>query len=169
MTMTTDGARRDRHTTRGLADMLSVDAESETYWDETDLRTILQHQLRTPLPHDVTTDQPSHPPPVHADRVGVTFGDLLHSDNSPPALRRRAKDYAKQCATEPEGPLPKTVATALYYALIAAGLTDRDPAVTTLPAAALIEGFEWVQRQNWVDARTKRVIAAARKHSLFRT
>ena len=47
-----------------------------------------------------------------------SFGDLLHHPNPPLELLRLTKDFAKACRLSRSGPLPREIATLLYFASI---------------------------------------------------
>lgn len=52
----------------------------------------------------------------------MSFGDLLSHPNPPEELLKATKDFAKTCRLGPHKTLPPEIASALYYASIAAAL-----------------------------------------------
>jgi hypothetical protein len=71
------------------------------------------------------------------------------------------KDFAKRLMEHPDSPLPRDVASLLYWASIAAGLRHRGVRLSSLEDRKLIEGFAWAAAQTWVDPPTAGLIRAA--------
>jgi RNA polymerase sigma-70 factor (ECF subfamily) len=84
-----------------------------------------------------------------------SFGDLLHHPNPLPELLEVAKEFAKENRTDPESPLPREVATVLYYACIAVALARCGRRITRHDDATLGQGFRWGCEQPWVDEATR--------------
>src|SRR4051795_11531353 len=101
-------------------------------WPSADLGEILRHQLDAPL-SSVLPGQPD----------AVRVGELLNDPTPQVELLRDLKTFAKSADTRPDGPLPREVATALYYAAILAALVRGGDRITELDDAALRVGTEW--------------------------
>jgi hypothetical protein len=69
-----------------------------------------------------------------------------------------AKDFAKANMDHPDGSLPKEVAAVLYYASIAAALTNLDERISQLKDAELARGLGWAKDQPWVDKRIQELL-----------
>jgi hypothetical protein len=87
-----------------------------------------------------------------------SFGELLHHRNPLPELLELAKEFAKECRTEVESPLPRALATVLYYASIAAALARCGRRITHHDDATLRQGFQWGCAQPWVDEATRELL-----------
>lgn len=101
--------------------LMDVHEKELGYWSPEDLRSLLEHQLRTPLrlEHEALTDQTSRSERealAFLDQYGAqTFGDVLDGDSEEGL--RLVKDFAKGERLSPAG-LPKPVAHFLYIATI---------------------------------------------------
>jgi hypothetical protein len=84
-----------------------------------------------------------------------SFGDLLYHPNPLPELLELAKEFAKEHRADAESPLPREVATVLYYASIAAALARCGRRITRHDDATLRKGFQWGCEQPWVDEATR--------------
>src|SRR5205085_1644220 len=85
-----------------------------------------------------------------ADGAGLvlkSFLDLFRHPAPGVELLTLVKDYAKECRSRPDGPIPPEVATVLYYSAIAAALSRHGVLITTQDPAAVRGGLEWVAAQ----------------------
>jgi RNA polymerase sigma-70 factor (ECF subfamily) len=89
-----------------------------------------------------------------------SFGDLLHHPHPLPELLELVKDFAKENRTDPESPLPREVATVLYYASIAVALARCGRRITQHDDATLRQGFQWGCEQSWVDEAMRELLRA---------
>src|SRR5262249_18508201 len=88
---------------------------------------LLRRLLSTPVPVDLRVLEPETAEKLRswADAQGLilkSFGDLLAHPHPLLELLEFVKDFAKENRTDAESPLPREVATVLYYACIAAAL-----------------------------------------------
>lgn len=123
-------------------------------WESADLGEILRHQLDTAL-SSVLGRSGAGPGPAPA-----TVGALLADPAPPVALLWGMKAFAKSADARPDGPLPREVATALYYAAILAALVGGGERITELDDAALRVGTEWALRQPWLAAELRPLFQA---------
>jgi RNA polymerase sigma-70 factor (ECF subfamily) len=84
-----------------------------------------------------------------------SLGDVLQHPNPSLELLRIVKQFAKDNRSNPDSPLPREVATVLYYASLAAALVRYGERITRHQDAALQKGFQWALEQSWVDDATK--------------
>ena len=158
-------------------------------WTPQQLADATRYELQTPLasvlrgPADVAPPGEVAPADVapgevapaapHGDllplleRIGgaaATVGDLLAHLDPPLELLRRLKDFAKVSDKGSDEWLPPEVATALYYAAIAAALLRHRVLITDLPAAELRRGMEWAAAREWVGAEIQGVLVGAKSH-----
>jgi RNA polymerase sigma-70 factor (ECF subfamily) len=125
-----------------------------------DPAALLQHVLTAPVPLDLSAVDAALAGSARAWAEGQglvlrSFGDLLHHPNPLPELLELAKEFAKENRTDPESPLPREVATVLYYASIAVALARCGRRITRHDDATLGQGFRWGCEQPWVDEATR--------------
>jgi hypothetical protein len=138
-----------------LARMISLDPDTPPpsqrlggAWSAHDLRVILRHQLATRLESDLgDLSEELREPAARA----MTFANLLQLPQPPLSLLRRAKVFAKACKLDSDGPLPEEVATAIYFAVIAAALIRCGERISRLNDVALAAAMRWVLAKEWVD------------------
>ncbi len=145
-----------------LAQMLELPRPSA------DPAELLRHLLTAPVPLDLGAVDASlvgrMPTWVEGQRlVPESFGDLLHHPDPLPELLELLKDFAKDNRNDAESPLPREVATVLYYASIAVALTRCGRRITRHDDATLRQGFQWGCDQPWVDEATRGLLHAGLK------
>jgi RNA polymerase sigma-70 factor (ECF subfamily) len=146
-----DGSRTDPTAFARLLELPTLPA---------DAAALLKHVLTAPLPLDLGAIDASLTAKVRrwAERHGLvlrSFGELLHHPNPLPELLELAKEFAKEHRNDPESPLPREVATVLYYANIAVALARCGRHITRHDDATLRQGLEWGCAQPWVDEATR--------------
>jgi hypothetical protein len=146
-----------------LARMMDLRAEEHELWDVQDLAAVLEHQLAAPLEADLgglrpglggllERLQPAGGPPIR------TFKDLLDHPHPPLELLELCKQFGKRCRSNPDGPLPEDIATALYLASIAAAITRGGQRITKLADEGMRHGYRWALKQSWLDPSTRRLL-----------
>ena len=128
-------------------------------WSADELQEILQHQMSADLDYDLANFSVAAGPMLAAARraaAGVphSFGDLLRSPSPLPDLLELVKDFAKAERESPDSPLPKEIATVLYYAAIGVALARCGARITALSDGDLRRGMAWCRRRAWIDERT---------------
>jgi len=96
-----------------------------------------------------------------AESLNLTFtslGNLLAYPKPPVELLRITKDFAKACRQNPHSPMPKEIASVLYFASIAAALIRCGDRISDLTNETLAEGFRWTLALPWLDAQTRVLI-----------
>ena len=133
-----------------------------------DLSAILRHQLEAPIQFGVeampeTSGKADDGKPKGEDqRPPITnLRELFRHPNPPIEWLRQVKDFAKINREHSDSPMPKEIATVLYYASIAAGWVRHRQRITSLDIAALREGMTWAQSQPWVDGPTRALMTEA--------
>lgn len=153
-----------------LAAMLSIDPAGGRVWEDVELAAILSHQLAAPLecdsPHATARIERAAEFVESGNlRPAETWHQLLHQPT--PALEKLefAKRFAKACRNEPIAPLPKEVATVIYFAcIVAARLRCNDARISALSDAALADGLRWAAAQPWVDQTTRALLEQGIAH-----
>jgi hypothetical protein len=92
-----------------------------------------------------------------------SFADLFNHPAPSLALLQLVKDFAKANRNHPESGLPREIATALYFASIAAALVRLDERISQLPDTELQRGLRWTQEQKWLDEKTRTLLDGALK------
>lgn len=144
-----------------LATLLDLSADGDDrLWRDEELGAILRHQMTAPLQVDLINLERGLAVKVRtlAESQGLTlksFGDLLAHPNPPVELLKVTKDFAKACRMSPRGPLPREIATVLYFATIAAALVRCRRRITGLSDADLADGFRWALARPWLDTPTR--------------
>jgi hypothetical protein len=146
-----------------LAQLISLAGNRKATWLPQDLGAMWRHQLRAPLELDLAETVPdardtvvrlssSGQPPLR------TFGDLLRHPSPPLDLLRFAKDFAKIKRSDADAGFPREIATALYYAVIAAALLRLGRRLTELEPDALRDGLNWTVRLAWLDDESRSML-----------
>jgi hypothetical protein len=84
-----------------------------------------------------------------------TFRELLTGPHPPIELLKLAKDFAKTHAKADNGPLPRDIATMLYFANVAVALVRYGERITKLDDDKLRKGVEWAIAQSWLDETSR--------------
>ena len=146
-----------------LAGLFDLAPGDERLWRDDELGAIMTHQLTAPLQVDLINLERGLAIKVRnlAESQGLTlksFGDLLAHPHPPVELLKMTKDFAKACRLSPRGPLPREIASVLYFASIAAALVRCRLRITGLGNDDLEDGLRWVLARSWVDAPTRTLI-----------
>jgi hypothetical protein len=168
--MTVEGSHFDDARPERMADLLSGTAHAQVTWTPREIEAIYRHQLATPLQVELGALPATEAKTLTglADAGGLllkSIGDLLHHPHPPATLLTMLKDFAKRLMEHPQSPLPRDVASLLYWAAIASGLAHGGRRLTSLTNDRLLEGFRWAASQSWVDATTVELIRSA-EHTL---
>ena len=152
----------------GLARILAFDEPGTDVWEPGEMRAIWKHQLRAPIYLDLSTVERAramdleHSPHL-APFLSQSFGELIAHAQPPVELLKLTKDFAKQALRDSEDGQLKEVATALYCASYAAGMTRCGARVGALADDELQRIFRWALARSWLDESTKNLIAEALK------
>lgn len=125
-------------------------------WSPEDLASILKHQLDSPLIFDLhgiePTDENLSVALADGPRLS-TFGELFAHPKPPLGLLKLAKEFGNASDKGGDSPLPREVATVLYFAAIVVAKIRLGATISSLGVDALNDGIEWNLRQNWIDER----------------
>ena len=147
--------RIDGTDARLLASVPGSDTAERT-WSPDDLAAVWRDQLSAPAWLDLGNVDPAFASKLRTlcSSRGLLlkcFGDLLRHPHPPVELLAMVKDLAKQSRRDPRSPLPREVATALYYSCIAVALTKCGTKITRMDNETLAHGLSWVLSRDWVD------------------
>jgi len=145
-----------------LAALLDAGSDDDRIWNPAELEAILKHQLSAPIEVDLVSLERHLAARLRlaASSQGLllrSFGDLLHHPHPPLELLKLTKDFAKACRLSRGGPLPREIATVLYFASIVAALVRCRRRITRLDDANTRQGVEQCLAQSWLDAPTRRL------------
>ncbi|MGH8024449.1 MAG: hypothetical protein ACRED1_12755, partial [Limisphaerales bacterium] len=137
-------------------------------WRPEELAAMLRHQMSAPVLMDLGGFDPRTANQLKALTAAQglllsSFADLFNHSNPPIQLLQLVKDFAKANLDHPESGLPREIATALYYASIAAALARSGRRISQLSDADLRRGLRLTSEQPWLDAGTKSLLAEAMK------
>ena len=161
-----EGSRFDQTPPEQLAKLFGAEPHAPAAWSMQEVEAIYRHQLATPLKVELAGLQPEDALRLStvAEAQGLllrSIGDLLHHSHPPLMLLTMLKDFAKRLMEHPDSPLPREVASLLYWSAIAAGLTRAKTRLTSLDDGRLREGFRWAMSQPWLDAPTAEMLRLA--------
>ena len=130
---------------------------------------LLRHLLTAPVPLDLGALTAENADKIRewADAQGLllkSFGDLFAHPHPLVELLELVKDFAKEHRTDAESPLPREVATVLYYASIAVALVRCRHRITRYDDATLRQGFQWGIDQTWVDESVRAILREGIAH-----
>jgi hypothetical protein len=115
---------------------------------------LLHHLLTMQLPFDLNSVGQSASLPG-AGTSWSSLGELFFHPNPPLELLKVAKRFAKENRRDKESPFPRPIATAVYYAAIAAALVRSKSPISKHPPDILSRGFHWAIDQPWMDERLR--------------
>lgn len=139
-----------------LATLMDSAIGSSPNWHPDELGAIFRHQLAAPVPVDLAAVDDTVRPKLRqlclAEGLLLkSFRDLFTHPHPPVELLRLVKDYAKANRHLPESPLPREVATALYYLSIAVALAKTKTRISKMNDAELATAFARVRDLPWLD------------------
>lgn len=145
-----------------LAALLDAGSDDDRIWNPAELEAILKHQLSAPIQVDLVSLERHLAARLRlaASSHGLllkSFGDLLHHPNPPLELLKLTKNFAKACRISRQGPLPREIATVLYFASIVTALVRCRRRITRLENADIQHGVEQCLAQTWLDAGTRQL------------
>jgi hypothetical protein len=151
-----------------LSALIASGEERGPLWRPEDLAAMFQHQMSAPVLMDLGSFDPQTANQLKALTAAQglllsSFADLFNHPNPPIQLLQMVKDFAKTNLDHPESGLPREIATALYYASIAAALVRLDKRISQLPDEDLRKGLRLTREQAWLDERTKSLLEEALK------
>lgn len=138
---------------RLLGRLLDAAMDTEPLWRPEDLGDIWRHQLTTPA--GPAFSRGGHGPPP------ATFGDVLRDPSPAVAALERVKQLSRAYRSDPDPPVPPEVATALYFAAIAAALVRCGRRITSASDELLRDGMRWAAAHPWLDEATRGLLDAA--------
>ena len=152
---------------RRLASLLDMDP-TRRLWQPAELNAVLLHQLSAPVQFDLgrlDSDLARKIGPLcEAEQLLVrSFDDLFCHPHPPIELLTLTKDFAKANSSHPESPLPREIATLLYYTSIVVAMMRCRQRITKLSDDAIRHGIKWVLDQPWINDRIRSIFCEARE------
>ncbi len=151
-----------------LAELLRISGGIGPLWPPEELGEILRHQLSAPVEFDLGSlpAEVKREVRLTASAKGLllkSFSDLLQHPRPPIKLLRMTKDFAKAHRESSSSPLPREIATILYFATIAVALVRCRQRISTLSDTALRDGFTWAREQDWTEEAIRTLFAEGLK------
>lgn len=149
-----------------LSALMASGEERGPLWQPDELAAMFRHQMSAPVLMDLGNFDPRTASQLKSLTAAQglllsSFADLFNHPNPPAQLLQLVKDFAKTNLDHPESGLPREIATALYYASIAAALVRLDKRISQLSNADLQRGLRATREQPWLDERTKSLLSEA--------
>src|SRR5215469_13647118 len=121
-----------------LSTLMASGEEHSPLWRPDELAAMFRHQMSAPVLMDLGSFDPRTANQLKALTAAQglllsSFADLFNHANPPIQLLQLVKDFAKANLDHPESGLPREIATALYYASIAAALVRLGKRISQLP------------------------------------
>lgn len=151
-----------------LSALIASGDERGPLWRPDELAAMFRHQMSAPVLMDLGSFDPCTANQLKALTAAQglllsSFADLFNHSNPPIQLLQLVKDFAKANRDHPESGLPREIATALYYASIAAAFVRLDQRISKLSDADMQRGLRLTREQPWLDERTKSLLSEALK------
>jgi DNA-directed RNA polymerase specialized sigma24 family protein len=145
-----------------IARLLNVDAAGADLWDADDLAQLMRHQLAQPLA-SLAPRAPRGPasPRDAAAAPLETFADLFCHPAPPLEVLEAVKRHGRKHAGQPDESLPIEIASALYFAGIAAALVRHNERITKLDDELLRAGFQGMLAPEWIPPPLRELYAEA--------
>ena len=124
-------------------------------WNPQELGEILRHQLAAPLELELA---PGAIPDAKTQRGIKTFADLFMCPAPSLEVLKAVKDFAKSHIDQADAPVPREVASVLYYACIILARRHHATRITTLSDAGLRKGVQWLLHQDWLGEAERSVL-----------
>jgi hypothetical protein len=147
-----------------LARVLALDEQGTPLWNPQELQGIWQHQLAAGIETDLSTvisslAQEFEKSPELKPMRSLTFAELFAHPRPPVILLKLTKEFAKQTMRDADEAQLKEIASALYYASYAAGISHCGERIGSLDEREMKHGFQWAAKQTWLDDKTKALFA----------
>lgn len=146
-----------------LAAMLDADDLTQV-WSDHELASIYRHQVSTPLEVELAgldSQQKRALLGFLGSARSATILAVLRHPDSPAEALVLLKDYAKACRDHPSSPVPRAVATSLYWLAVAVAHARCGKVISSLDSGAISAGYRWTLEQAWVDPPERAVVEAA--------
>jgi len=145
---------------REAAKLMAEGAAIERTWRPDELGAVLRHQLSVPLDFDLGAEERWEKARLEALLASLcpaieTFADLLRHPSPPVELLEMTKQFARRHRKDPNSPLPKEIATVIYFASIVTALLRCARRITNLTAEKLADGLRWAMANSWIDDHTR--------------
>ena len=139
-----------------LASLMDLDPAVDRAWSPDELGAVLRHQLAAPLLVDLSSLRRNTVAKVKtlAEAQGLvlkSFGDLLRHPHPPVELLEITHRFAKACTLGRTGPLPRDIATMLYYAAIVAAMSRCGRRISRLADSEIRLGIQWALSRPWIE------------------
>ena len=134
---------------RAVGALLHETSSAGSTWTEKDFGPLMVHQLKALVQQDVSRlfggveKELGNGPPL-------TFGELFAQPSPPLAALKLVKDFAKHLEQHAREAYPPAVATALYFAAIAAAQCHAGASISSLSPKDLCKGYAWALSQPWM-------------------
>lgn len=139
--------------------MLSLEESEAEIWNPEEMAAMWLHQLGAEVETDLGQVDASPAAKSHIKAfAGKSFRQLLQHEQPPVELLRLTKEFAKQTLGDGQEKHLKQLASALYYAAYAAGLTRCNTRIGATRNPDLESGFQWAIELPWVDSVTKALL-----------
>ncbi len=148
-----------------IAEAIDEAMDCGRIWRDDELAAVFRHQISAPVRCELRglATETAGEVRLLADAEGLllkSIGDLLRHPNPPSELLVMVKDFAKGCLRSKEPGIPRDVARAIYYVVIATAMVRCHTRITRLDDAELVAGLEWCRGRPWIDGDTRELVEA---------
>jgi hypothetical protein len=136
--------------------------DDDNDWNEADLAAMWRQLLELSEALLLSHSRYSDPQMFSSDACLLpNVGTLLHGTRGTASELRELKDWARGQVRQCHDGLPRELASALYFASIAAARVHYGQQISKLDDSILTSGLEACRQVPWFDEVTRRVISAA--------
>jgi hypothetical protein len=152
-----------------LARLLAVGTDEADLWRPEDLGAVFRHQWSATVDYEIDGlgQVAGRRLAILASAQGLlvrSYRDLFGHPCPPVGLLILTKDYAKALLASEDCPIPRGIASALYYTSILVARYRLGRRITTLGDTDLVRGVGWLLERTWVDGETKALLRAGLEH-----
>lgn len=152
---------------KAVSRLLDISAGSSNFWTDTELGTMLDHQLDSTIVSVIGASDPVSSLACHQvlrrfENEQLTFRQLFTHPQPNAELLLAVKQFAKSSIVSVDQPLPRPIALLLYNLSIAQSAAVHGRTVSSIEISEILKTLAWLETQDWLQAQVKAWIAQCR-------